>query len=1697
MRLFCFLCLLITASYPLHAEPDYVWIEGEHPSHENYQTDKGGWGNDHVLSDKKWLHFVINGNKVPEEAPEEGVLLEYEFEVPHSGQYAFWQRVGYESVRSDYEWRIDDGPWTRVKAPRDHTIDMMGIADWAEVGWLDAGMVRLEKGEHTLSLRVLKQRTDKNKDKYHRMLFGADVFLFTRGDFYPNGPHKPDAQWRDERDQAALQHVFDLTNGKREGARTTLDLSGDWLYARYDEREIKDRTGPIPNLPETDMLHWQAIRVPAVREKELPDQWGAHRYFYRTRVRVPESMEGNSFVFQCAEASMLSTVFVNGKRVGFSDAAIAPFQFDVTDAIQPGQVNEIRVGIKDAYYAKTEQVRKNFHTPPSRTGGQGFTMDMDFPVARYMRSGLMDKVQLVSTGQAYVENLYIIPDVEKGRIVAEPKLVNSGKQAMTVEVRTHFIDAETGEKVKSLPPQKTELQAGESKHLQIGGNWSDPQLWWPDDPQLYEAVAEVYHKGKQLDRHQVRFGYRNWGIEGKRFTLNGIPWQFRANLDFYNARGGPKQRQEALSTWEKTGQNMFRLRFQFPWAGMTQNEALHFFDEQGIPVRKTVSTFDGQMASYKAVETIKENGKKKQVARKDLHDNWRKQIAARVKYQRNHPSVFVWELDNEVVYINNRNRGWLEETESEFTKAAEMIAELDRQGRGQMVGGGRALLDQSLPVNGTHYEASNLRDYPDMGYTLDEAWTGTSPKKPWPMALGKPIFLSEEFFASGPPPSYYSAVMGERAFAGRAEASEGIGLVARMYSEGYRWQALAAFHYWFSGHHDGYIHSWQPVLALVKEWNRTFASGAKVERTVMVRNDTQYDTPITFKWSFKDDEQTYASGEKELAIEPGLGEIVSIAATMPVVRDRQEGILHLICERGGETVWERKEDFSIINPDAAPIPDVGANDLIVWDDSGSVSSRLRDRDILHRNIDSLEAIPQDYRLLIVGPDTIPEEKSTKQWWLEEAIDDHRIMVLDQQYPLQYHATLADAKGTTHNGRFAFSQDSNHPVFDGLKQSDLSLWSGDHVVYRHIYEKPTVGGKSLIHADDKLGYSAMIQSPTENGLMLLSQMAVGSKLKTEPVAQRLFDNMLNHALTYELIERPAEMLLQQSDPRAELIADTGAAVSQGESLEKALSGNGSKVVIAEASKSNLETLLENKDMLRAFTERGADLMLWNLAPDGLELFNELVGYDHLIRPGAREKVTIRLPRHPLATGMSQSDLRLSAGSIQAHQRIEWVVDDLFTHVLDLNEIVPFLEGPGIEPDHNGGSIANGFTDVENWRYGHYIGMEDGKAKVYEYTLPKPETITSLKIRPNSHYHKIRETKVTFHKKNGQHQVETLELEPFTRKDNPRQDFDLRAENVERITMEFTRLEEGSKPITGIDNLWIHVERPSHYHQRVKPLLNSGGIIYYPMGEGGILLNQLNVKENEQRPSHKEKKQSVIASLLRNVEVEFPTRRIILPGEGMRTDPVSLEAKANVYLTKDQGWPNRFETLTGGEDLYHLPIGERTFRGIQFNIRDFLTSPLENGIGLGKRANLPEKISNIEVGRKADALFFLHTLIADKARDWLGDSGWQKKMPEPVIWNYLVHYADGQKKIAKVVLGKGVHQIVRKDGKLLDMENAKVAWAAPFDEDKPDKKAAIYTMQWNNPRPNVAIEHIDIILDPQRDDWWGQPLILGISTGEMIQ
>ena len=446
-------------------------------------------------------------------------------------------------------------------------------------------------------------------------------------------------------------------------------------------------------------------------------------------------------------------MFVNGHYCGGSTAPCAAWEADITSAVKPSTVNEVVVAIKDCYYAlaKTDDAGKSpryLFNYPTRwfysQGGLNATRFADFPVLLQIQgAGLFETPTLTVSGPAYVSDVFAKPSVKKKELGLEVSIRNASAAPLTVAVENEVVPLGGDKAEKTFGVSKCNVAAGKEVTLQLAEQWQKPKLWWPDDPQQYVVITRLRIGGKVVDEKHTKFGFREWQWQGQHFTLNGVPWHFRADLLHNGVLSDPKK---AASDWKKSGVNTVRYWGYRPWVGDSQEETLNFYDSIGMPVRRT-GIFDGEAASYLLVES--KNGKT--VARKAIFDNWIHQMKAWVKAERNHPSVFVWSVENEITYINIRNFGWLPFCEPEIRRGVETVMALDPT-RPAMIDGGDALTDRSLPIYGNHYNETNFRAYPDEAYTMKWAFSRhkIDPRSnPWPLGDDRPLFLGESFFAAG------------------------------------------------------------------------------------------------------------------------------------------------------------------------------------------------------------------------------------------------------------------------------------------------------------------------------------------------------------------------------------------------------------------------------------------------------------------------------------------------------------------------------------------------------------------------------------------------------------------------------------------------------------------------------------------------------------------------------------------------------------------------------------------------------------------------------------------------------------------------------------------------------------------------------------------------------------------------------------
>ncbi len=284
--------------------------------------------------------------------------------------------------------------------------------------------------------------------------------------------------------------------------------------------------------------------------------------------------------------------------------------------------------------------------------------------------------------------------------------------------------------------------------------------------------------------------------------------------------------------------------------------------------------------------------------------------------------------------------------------------------------------------------------------------------------------------------------------------------------------------------------------------------------------------------------------------------------------------------------------------------------------------------------------------------------------------------------------------------------------------------------------------------------------------------------------------------------------------------------------------------------------------------------------------------------------------------------------------------------------------------------------------------------------------------------------------------------------------------------------------GIDNIYLKAVRPAGFYQKVKPMLNIGGMMEYPRGAGGVLLCNLNFKDAEEVPENANKKRTIFATLLRNLKAPFASGKSVIAGANLAYAPIDLSKQANQYRD-ERGWFGDKQFT-----FKDLPVGKHAFAGVAYDIFDFPTSPVPTCVMLGGSGvpnNPAQEVKSIPVNRKADALFFLHTARIDQRRN---DQEVREKRKFEMC-RYVVRYADGQTANVPIYSEIDIDDYKQKTPGALP--GAQIAWTKLYAGT--DLSAVAYSKQWDNPRPDAVIASIDLVYGADRR---GVPVLLAVTA-----
>lgn len=790
--------------------------------------------------------------------------------------------------------------------------------------------------------------------------------------------------------------------------------------------------------------------------------------------------------------------------------------------------------------------------------------------------------------------------------------------------------------------------------------------------------------------------------------------------------------------------------------------------------------------------------------------------------------------------------------------------------------------------------------------------------------------------------------------------------------------------------------------------------------------------------------------------------------------NRTEGQLTLSLSVRGREVFHDVKNVSVLGP---PIPSTTlaqwtAADLAVCDPSGMVPRFLRDHGVAFTPLANLDHLPERAQVLVVGSHALTEPLSTSTSLAAFALSGKRVIVLEQDHPLHYQAIQpAEVEAARNQGCTAFLKDATHPAVRGLEHKDFFTWNPDEAVYRNAYVKPTRNARSIIQCHEQLAYSGLIEVPVGSGLMLLCQLRVGETLPANAVAQRLLLNLLDHAATYRLVFQPAVAAVDGAPELARALERIGLVHERRSDPLLALGTPGARIAVLAATPATLRTLASHPDQVDAFCKTGGTILLNGLTPDGLKDYNALVGFNHMIRPFRRERVTFPPVKHPLMAGLTLADVVLySSERIFTWQEGRYVSADSFSYVVDLEDVAPFAQ---YENDFVR-MMSNGMTSADGWKYIVNVPAPDRPPLDFRLVLPEPQEIREVEWIGNTFYDPVTRFELIFDGIARTSFSVKPTNDPQTLTLNPPQ----RGKTITVRLAEWQQI-PGKNQVTGLDNIRLLATRPADFASKVRPMLNIGGLVHYPRGAGGIILCNLKFQEHDDAPENPEKKRAILAGLLHNLKARFAGGKTIIPGAWLDYSSVDLSRHANQFRD-DRGWfGDRSRTFAD------LPTGRQTLAGVPFEIYEFRTSPVPSVImlaGPGVPGGLSDSIRGIPVDRRADALFFLQAARIDVRRT--DQEAREQKAFELAC--YVITYTDGQTVTVPIRSEIDVDDYRQKTP--VSLPGAQLAWTRKYPDR--DEFATAYVQQWTNPRPDAAIRAVGLAYGntPRR----GVPALIAITA-----
>ncbi|MDR2524579.1 MAG: DUF4981 domain-containing protein [Oscillospiraceae bacterium] len=283
-------------------------------------------------------------------------------------------------------------------------------------------------------------------------------------------------------------------------------LNGLWRFAW--RQNLTEGVDPACTAPDFDDSKWAEMRVPSlwelegygqpfylcsylhkdhvsIKKREIPTVYPETNEagVYRRGFDLPAEWDGRRILLHFGAAKSALEVFLNGRRVGYSQGSMTPAEFDVTGFVRPGknQVTAIVTRFSTGYYLEDQDM--------------------------WSFSGIYREVYLVAEPKAHIADFFADTSVLSDNVTGTLHLTSTLHNPENLTLRLEVL----------LDGKRLYADARDGFYHELPA----ARLWSAEDPQLYRLELRLFDGDALLERKYIRIGFRRVEIDGNVLKLNG------------------------------------------------------------------------------------------------------------------------------------------------------------------------------------------------------------------------------------------------------------------------------------------------------------------------------------------------------------------------------------------------------------------------------------------------------------------------------------------------------------------------------------------------------------------------------------------------------------------------------------------------------------------------------------------------------------------------------------------------------------------------------------------------------------------------------------------------------------------------------------------------------------------------------------------------------------------------------------------------------------------------------------------------------------------------------------------------------------------------------------------------------------------------------------------------------------------------